>query len=157
MAEKDNPLEEFEALVGEWKMESIADDKVVVSGKTTFGWLAGKSYLIQHTTAEPPGKDSPQIWIDNSPFPIVAIISLDGNSGKLYYNYADGRGVHRVYEMSFKNGVWKTWGQPGPGFYQRFTNTFSQDNNVITSLIEQSKDNKTWQTDFTQTYTRLNT
>lgn len=155
MANKGRGLDDLGPLVGEWKMESIADGKAVASGKTTFAWLAGKSYLIQHTTADPPGSDTPKVWIDNSPFPIVAIISHDDHSQKLYYNYADGRGVRRVYQMSFKSGVWKLWGLAGPGFYQRMTNTFSQDGNTINALIEQSSDNKTWQTDFAQTYTRL--
>lgn len=155
MVNKKNIIDELEVLVGEWKMESIVDDKAVVSGKTTFAWLAGKSYLIQHTSADPPGPDTPQIWIDNSPFPTVAIIAQDNPSGQLYYNYADGRGVHRVYMMTLHDGVWKLHGQAGPKFYQRLTNTISADGNTIDSLIEQSKDNKTWQTDFTSRYTRL--
>jgi len=155
MTGKNQVFEQLEVLVGEWKMESIANDKVVASGKSIFAWLAGRSFLIQHTAADPPLPATPQVWIDNSPFPIVAIISLDDHSQKFYYNYADGRGVHRVYEMSFKSGEWRLWGQAGPGFYQRMTNTFTKDKNTMTSLIEQSKDSKTWETDFTQTYTRL--
>lgn len=154
MAERQN-LDELEPLVGKWKMESIAGGKVVASGKTTFAWLAERSYLIQHTAADPPLPTTPQVWIDNSPFPIVAIISKDDPSGKYYYNYADGRGVHRVYGMSFKDGTWKTWGQAGPSFYQRMTSKFSKDGNTISTLIEQSKDNKNWQKDFDQTFTRL--
>lgn len=148
-------LDELELLIGEWKMESIVNDVVVVSGKTTFAWLAGKSYLIQHTAADPPLPTTPQIWIDNSPFPTIAIISLDDHSGQLYYNYADGRDVHRVYQMSFKDKTMELRGQVGPKFYQRLTNTLSEDGNTINSLIEKSEDNKTWQTDFIARYTRL--
>jgi hypothetical protein len=147
--------EQLDALVGEWKMESVDEGTVVASGKTTFAWLAGRSFLIQHTTADPPLPTTPQVWIDNSPFPIVAIISLDDRSQKFYYNYADGRGVHRVYDMSFKAGVWKFWGQAGAGFYQRMESKLSKDGDKITTHIEKSADNKTWETDFHTVYTKL--
>jgi hypothetical protein len=156
MAKKSSAiLDELEAFVGEWKMESMADGEPVVTGKTTFAWLAGRSFLIQHSVADPPLPTTPQIWIDNSPFPIVAIIGLDDPSGDMYYVYSDGRGVHRVYQMSLKDGIWKVWGQAGPEFYQRFEGKFSNGGNTLTVRIERSKDKKNWELDFDTVYKRV--
>jgi len=155
MAKKDQVFEQLGMLVGEWAMESRIDNKTILHGKTTFAWPAGRSFLIQHATADLPPATTPQVWIDNSPFPIVAIISFDAPGQKLYYNYADGRGVHRVYQMSFEGRIWKIWGQAGPGFYQRVENTLNEDGDRINTHIEKSADNKNWETDFHSVYTKL--
>ncbi|MGH7156508.1 MAG: hypothetical protein ACREGG_00075 [Candidatus Saccharimonadales bacterium] len=155
MADKKSSFDELDKLVGDWKMESTVNDVPVIRGKITFAWLAGRAFLIQHATVDPPLPTTSQIWIDNSPFPIVAIISLDDLSGNMYYNYADGWGVHRVYQMSFKDNVWKFWGQAHPKFYQRSTGKLSKDGQTIQVHIERSADNKSWQTDFHSTYTRI--
>jgi hypothetical protein len=51
-----------------------------------------------------------------------------------YMLYADARGVFRVYRMSLSDGVWKI-GRDAPGFFQRFTGTFSADGNTITARV----------------------
>jgi len=68
---------------------------------------------------------------------------------------ADARGVCRVYQMSLEDGVWKIWGQAGPGFYQRFEGSFSDDGTRITARWEGSKDGKSWTPDFSVTYTKV--
>ena len=70
----------------------------------------------------------------NSPFPLVTVIALDDFSGMFSYDYADGRGVRRVYRMTLSDGEWKYWGQAAADFFQRFTGTFSQDGATIRGL-----------------------
>lgn len=53
--------------------------------------------------------------------------------------YADARGVFRVYQMSLGDHVWKMW-REAQGFFQRFTATFSDDDNTITGYWEGSRD-----------------
>ena len=68
--------------------------------------------------------------------------------------YADARGVFRVYQMSFADGVWKIW-RYAPGFYQRFTGNLSADGNTITAQWEGSSDGSTWRPDFDVTYRKV--
>ena len=42
-----------------------------------------------------------------------------------------------------------------PGFFQRFTGTFSDDNNTITGRWEGSRDGSNWEPDFDMTYTKV--
>ena len=60
----------------------------------------------------------------------IAIIGFDADKGAYAQHYFDSRGVARVYEMSFDDGVWKLW-RDSPGFSQRFAGTFSDDGNTI--------------------------
>jgi hypothetical protein len=98
--------------------------------------------------------DIPQAWRDNSPFPLTVIIGADDRSGDFGYLYADGRGVRRVYSMSFDGREWRIWGQPGPEWFQRFTGELSEDGRRIDARWEQSKDNKSWELDFEMVYER---
>jgi hypothetical protein len=42
-----------------------------------------------------------------------------------------------------------------PGFFQRFTGTFSDDGTRITGRCEASEDGSTWEPDFDVTYTKV--
>lgn len=46
--------------------------------------------------------------------------------------YFDSRGVSRIDEMSFGDGVRTQW-RPTPGFSQRFTGTLGDDATTITA------------------------
>ncbi|CAN5175533.1 hypothetical protein BH09PAT1_BH09PAT1_7360 [soil metagenome] len=70
-------------------------------------------------------------------------------------SYYDARGVSRIFDMTFNNGIWKSWREDSD-FYQRFEYMISKDGNSIEGKGEISHDSgKTWDHDFNITYTRL--
>jgi hypothetical protein len=156
MTAKANPLfEQLEAFVGAWEMKAITNGVAVAGSWVKFEWIEGGAFLFQHTKSDPPLPNTPQIWIDNNPNPIKAIIGFDDHTQLFYYVYSDVRGVRRVYKMSFKDKVWKFWGQAAPQFYQRAENKFSDDGDSITGRIERSTDGKNWELDFNTQYTKI--
>jgi hypothetical protein len=60
----------------------------------------------------------------------------------LSMHYFDSRGVHRVYGVSFGDGVWRMW-RNAPGFSQRFVGTISDDGDIIDGLWKLSRDDTT--------------
>jgi hypothetical protein len=53
---------------------------------------------------------TPDVWRQNSPFPIVTVIGTDDPNGAFSYLYADGRGVGRVYQMNWERSEdGQTW------------------------------------------------
>jgi hypothetical protein len=135
-------MEFFNALIGEWTTEAThpAFPGTVVRGKVAFEWLEGKKFLIQRA-----GNDHPDF-----PDSIAVIGEVDGRIAMYYF---DSRGVHRVYEMGFTEGVWKIW-RDAPGFSQRCTGTFEDDGNAIAWQWELSQDDSTWNDDLEITYRR---
>jgi hypothetical protein len=89
----------------------------------------------------------------------IAIIGRDESRGTLLQHYFDQRGVARVYEMSFEDGVWKlerTKEDFSPfEFAQRFTGTFSEDGGRIYGTWEIAHDKRTWEKDFDLHYIRV--
>lgn len=137
----------LEPLVGEWSMtpsfaQNPADAPRAV---TTFDWLPGKRFLVQRWEVEHP--DAPDG---------IAIIGFEPAKATLLQHYFDSRGVARVYEMAFANGVWtlQRFGA-APDFSQRFTGQFSEDANTIAGRWEISTDGSNWSDDFGLTYTRV--
>jgi hypothetical protein len=147
-------LRRLDALVGEWKVEISAGGQVMDGGTSTFEWLEGGSFLAQRDVAAPFPPDAPPEWEANAPKHTTQIIGLDDASDTFYMLYADSRSVFRVYRMSLTDGVWKIW-RDVPGFYQRFTGTFSDDGNTITGQYEFSSDGTNWSKDFDLTYRKV--
>jgi hypothetical protein len=147
---KPGPLE---ALLGAWTFEITHEGQPVMRGRAEFAWVEGGAFLLQHATADllP---TTPDVWRQNSPFPIVTVIGTDDPSGGFSYLYADGRGIRRVYRMTLADGVWTIRGQAGPRFYQRFQGTFSGDGRTIAAYWERSADGQNWQRDFYIRYTK---
>jgi hypothetical protein len=132
----------FQALIGDWTVEAThpAYPSVVVGGRSTFEWLEGEQFLIQRSRAEHP--DFPDS------------ISLIGPvEERLAMYYFDSRGVHRVYELSFADGVLRIW-RDAPGFSQRFEGRFSDDGDTLSGLWKLSRDDVTWDDDLEITYRR---
>ena len=153
---KSNPsLELLNVFVGDWEMEASKDEIPLARAKTNFKWHENHAFLIHHSEAEPPLPTTPQIWLDNNPNPIVVTIGFDDYSQRFFYNYADARGVRRIYQMSLENGIWKFWGRAAQNFFQRFEAKFNTDNNIIIGKIESSKDDKNWELDFNVRYTKI--
>jgi hypothetical protein len=147
-------LSRLSVLVGEWAMEASVGGQAVGRGRASFAWLEGGAFLAQRAVGDPPLPDTPAEWVENSPLPVMMIIGLDEATGQYSVLYADARDVHRVYAMTLADGIWSIW-RDAPGFYQRFTGTFSDDGTTITSRWEKSYDSANWEYDFDTTYTKV--
>ena len=116
----------------------------------TMEWIED-AFLVQRAEADP-SPDAPDEWGGNAPFPTVAIIGLDDDTGSFSYAYADGRGVHRTYAMEFDGTTWTVSGKARADFHQRFSATVGADS--IEARWERSEDGTTWDLDFEAVYRR---
>ncbi|GLW61923.1 hypothetical protein Arub01_01670 [Actinomadura rubrobrunea] len=149
-----NALARLEPLVGSWTIRLHVEGLGAgCAARTEFTWQDGGAYLRQYSDIPEIPAAAPQGWRDNSPFPTTALIGLDDATGEFAMLYADARGVHRVYRMTFADGVWRIW-RDAPGFHQRFTGTLSPDGAAIDARWEVSADGTAWDLDFALTYTR---
>ncbi|HEX4718886.1 MAG TPA: hypothetical protein VH300_10180 [Thermoleophilaceae bacterium] len=146
-------LAQLDALAGVWDMAATIGGQDLSGAWSTFEWIEDGAFLRLRADAELPA-DVPEELRANAPFPVTVIIGLDDSSERFGYLYADGRGVHRVYEMTLEGSEWSIWGQSGPEFFQRFFGTFSDDQNTIDARWEFSPDGETWELDFELTYRR---
>jgi hypothetical protein len=109
MTDRDPALEPFDTLRGTWTTEAkhrLMDE--VVTGWTTYEWLAGGHFLIQRSHS------------DHDLFPDgISIIGAPESGEGLVMEYFDSRGVRRTYGISLVDGVLRTW-RDHPGFDQRF-------------------------------------
>jgi hypothetical protein len=145
---KPNPaLKDLEVFVGDWDVEVsrasfLPDPSTTVNGYASIEWLESGAFLVIHQGAKagPPFS----IWV----------IGRDESTEMYKMFYFDDRGVSRIYDMSFDGEVWKIW-REAPGFFQRFTGTFSKDGKSIAAQWEKSSDGKTWEHDFDLTSTKL--
>lgn len=144
-----NPaLERLGIFVGKWKIEITSmsfnpDPSAVEHGDTSFDWLEGGAFLLQHSEVSHP--DFPRG---------TAVIGPDDTAETYCMLYFDSRGVSRIYQMSLNKDVWKLW-RDFPGFSQRFTGTFSEDRNTIVARWEKSGDGSNWELDFKLKYARV--
>jgi len=144
----------LEPLIGAWSMaivmpgEKRPDELPDVGARATFEWMDDKAFVIERWTVPVP--EAPDG---------VAVIGWDGARRSFLQHYFDTRGVARVYEMSFADGVWKlerTKPDFSPfEFSQRYTGTVSSDGKRIEGTWEIANDHKTWQKDFDLIYTRV--
>jgi hypothetical protein len=142
-------LARLDDLVGEWDM--TVEGAALSGGTTSFEWVEKGAFLRSFADAEIPEGSA---WAGHAPFPVVVMIGLDQLTGRFSYLYADGRDVHRVYEMSFEDGDWRIWGRPGADWCQRFIGTLADDRNRIDARWERSSDGDAWELDFELTYLR---
>jgi hypothetical protein len=144
-AERDPALDRLDALVGEWTMTAGPPGGEPWPGEAHVSceWLEGRTFLIERWTIEMP--EAPDG---------IAIIGIGEGEGTFQQHYFDSRGVHRVYEMTLDDGVWKMWRDSPDPFPQRFTGTFSEDGSTITGRWEKALDRSNWEIDFDGTYRR---
>jgi hypothetical protein len=136
----------LQPLIGAWTMRITWSDKThkLVGGPQTiespasFEWVLDGSFV--HQTAGASGAPVAH-WM----------MGGDETSGVFSALYADTRGVSRLYEMSFADGLWKIW-RNAPGFHQRFTGRISADGKTIESAWEKSEDGSNWEHDFDLVY-----
>lgn len=144
-------IERLEAFIGEWSLEMVMPGQEPMNDigtRVTFEWGPGELFLTERWTVPIP--EAPDG---------LAIIGFDQSRGTLLQHYFDARGVARVYEMSFEDGVWKlerTKDDFSPyDFSQRFSGTFADDGKRIVGTWEIANDKRTWEKDFDLNYTRV--
>lgn len=115
--------------------------------RMVFEWMPGRRFLIQRFQAPDPAPDG------------IAIIGCDAARNSLLQHYFDERGVVRLYEMTFANGIWtltRTKPDFSPlDFAQRYIGTFSDDQRAIRGSWEIARDGSTWEHDFELNYTKV--
>jgi hypothetical protein len=138
----DARLEPFNALVGLWDIEATHPmlPGTVVHGTAEFEWLEGERFLLQRSRT------------DHPEFP-DSLIVFGAAENDLSMNYFDSRGVHRIYQVSLSDGVWKMW-RHAPGFSQKFNGTIRDDGDTIEGLWKLSRDDSTWDDDLAITFRR---
>jgi len=137
-------LDAFEPLVGDWATEAdMPGVDAVIRGRTTFSWLEGGGYLIQHATMEDPIVPKG-----------VMVIGPDAAGERVVQHYFDSRGVARIYDISLEDGVLMLW-RDDPDFAQRYTGSFGPDGMTVTGAWERCDDGETWEHDFSLMYTKL--
>jgi hypothetical protein len=143
-------VEALEPFIGEWSLEAAFPDAPPVGtrGRVVFEWMPGGRFLIERW--EVPHPDAPDG---------IAIIGFDGGRQTLLQHYFDSRGVARVYEMSFSDGLWKL-SRTAPdfaplSFSQRFEGTFKDNDTTIEGRWETSEDGSNWEIDFGLTYSKV--
>jgi hypothetical protein len=139
------------AFIGEWRMQATFKDTPATEAvaSVVFEWLPGERFLIERW--EVPVPEAPDG---------IAIIGADPeNHGNYLQHYFDSRGVARVYQMSFGDGIWKLWRDTPDfsplDFSQRYAGLLSEDGNTISGAWKICHDGATWEHDFDLTYTRL--
>ena len=143
-------LEALEPFAGTWEVSvTFPSAPGPVGGATTeFEFMPGGLFLVQRWTVPVP--EAPDG---------IALIGHDEGRGTLLQHYFDTRGVARVYEMGFSDGLW-TLERTTPdfsdlNFWQRFEGRFSADGRVIEGAwqINHDRSEPGWQHDFAMTYT----
>ena len=139
-------LKDLEPLVSEWSVEILlpGDPATTVRGSVSIEWFEGGAFLVMRTG----GLE----W--SGPSGSVSVIGRDDMAETYSLLYADTRGVSRIYEMSFRDSVWKQW-RSAPGFSQCFTGTLSDGGSAIMARWEKSSDGSHWDHDFDLTYRRV--
>lgn len=141
-----NPaLKEFGKLVGEWKTANAhpAFPDKILAGKSSFKWIEGGAFLLWHSE------------IDEKGFPAgIAIFGSDDATGEFFMLYFDERKISRKYEVSVENNGLKWW-RNAPNFSQRYSWTFTDNDNTIIGKGELCKDGITWERDLNQAFTRI--
>lgn len=137
-------LHALEPLVGEWAIE-IRHPSIegVIRGATSFAWLEGGGYLIQRSSVENP--DFPKGLMRFGPA---------AAGGRIVQHYFDSRGVARIYDVDFADGV-LTLSRDDPDFAQRYSGRLSDDGTTLAGAFEICHDGATWEHDFDIAYTKV--
>jgi hypothetical protein len=153
MSKPTNQNARLDRFIGQWSMAMVMPGEKTpeklpdIGARVTFEWMGERAFLFQRWTvpiaAAPDG---------------FAVMGWDEARGTYLQHYFDDRGVARVYDMSFADGVWKlerTKPDFSPfEFSQRFVGTFSADGNRIDGAWEIAPDHGRWRKDFDLIYTR---
>ena len=138
---RDRALDAFEALIGTWDTEAkhVAVDEVV-TGSTTFEWLFGGRFVVQHSDADH------ELLPDG-----LSVIGPPEEGDGLVAEYFDSRGVRRTYRTAIEDGVWRIW-RDADGFDQRFSATIAPDE--FDGVFELAETPGDWREDMRVSYRR---
>ena len=144
----------LEPLIGAWSLAMVMPGDELpspvpdVGARATFEWMGDKAFLLERWTVPIP--EAPDG---------LAIIGWDEGRGTFLQHYFDERGVARVYEMRFGDGLWRLERMKPDfspyDFSQRFTGRLTEDGSRIDGTWEIAEDKVTWAKDFDLIYTRL--
>lgn len=139
---REEGMRRLDVFIGDWTVEVWHPNlqPSPIMGHTNFEWLEEK-YVVQRTRITKP--EFPRSWI---------FYDWDADKGQYLQHYFDSRGVTRIYEMSFEDGIWKLW-RVKPDFspldfHQRFSGEVKEGGNWIEGEWEQSEDGIDWAHDF---------
>jgi hypothetical protein len=145
-------LARLERFIGTWDVTANFGGEVMGGVVATVEWLEDGAFVLERSVMES-ADDVPAAILANSPLPTTRIIGYDDSAGTFTALYADRRAVARVYQMRLTDDRWELW-RDAPGFAQRFTGEFDADGHTISGRWEMSRDNQTWEHDFSITYTK---
>jgi hypothetical protein len=146
-------LEHLAPMEGEWQIEATHQALPgTIHGRATFEWLDGGLVLIWRASYDHPDMpDSIALLTCGVPGDRPDPSELDEGCTM---QYADQRGVTRIYQLSAEPGGWRFW-RDYPGFSQRFTGAFSPDGTTLSGIVELNRDGVNWEEDLPITYTRI--
>jgi hypothetical protein len=141
-------IEQLEPFLGEWTTEADIPGTADVEARSVFEWILGGQFLLERSeVAHPAAPDG------------VCIVGVKSDGDGFTQHYFDDRGIARIYEMKFENGLWEllrvTPDFTPLSFSQRYTGRFSDDGKTIEGRWESSNDGSTWELDFQLNYMRL--
>jgi len=145
-AARPNPaLKQLEVFVGEWDIEIsratwLPDMQAKVSGHSRFEWIENGAFLAMYQNLG----TIRDTWL----------IGRDESNDSYEAFFFDDRKRSRIYEMSYKAGVWRIW-RSTPTFYQRSKGVLNKSHNRISSEWKSSKDGRRWGHDFNVEYTKI--
>jgi hypothetical protein len=145
--------QELKRFVGTWDILTLWHGQTLRGAWASIDWIEDGAFLRIRSDADA-DSELAQAWGEHTPFPATAIVGSDDLTGTYSYAYADGRDVHRVYQMTLDDREWRTWGVAGPEFHQRSFGVFSEDGERIDLRYEHSKDGESWDLDFEVVYSR---
>jgi hypothetical protein len=117
-------LEQLEILVGDWMMEVGPAGQPPWPGEAwvTFEWLRDRAFLIER-------------WVVPAALDGIALIGPSEQSGTFHRHYIDGRGEHRIYEMTVRDGgldaAARCTGSVPPAFHRRHRGGWKRDHRPV--------------------------
>jgi len=134
--------------LGEWDMalsgaSFLPDPDQVVHGRVEFSAVEDGRLLVMRQAIEP-----------SDPPAATWLIGRDDSKAEYKVLYADGRGVSRIYEMTFTEDTWQMW-RNDQKFSQRFEATIAPDGTSIKGRWEKRESDGAWEHDFDVEYSRL--
>jgi hypothetical protein len=154
----ESALHLLERLVGNWATEATHPlvPGTVVHGTANIEWLEGLRFLILRSANDHPDfPDAISIlgFMDADRINKAADGDTTAAGSELRMHYFDSRGVFRVYETEIDEKEWR-WFRIVPGFSQKFTGTFADDDNTIVGRSQLRRDDIHWEDDLQITYRR---
>jgi hypothetical protein len=141
MIDRAPALAPFDELIGSWATEATHPlFDAVVLGSTTFEWLDGGHFIVEHSQN------------DHELFPdAISVIGAPEAGDGLVMEYFDSRGVRRTYGVSLDDGVLRIW-RDDPTFAQRFSATLAHD--AFEGQWQLARTPGAWQDDLKVSYRR---